>query len=251
MMDVPINKEPRWLWDTMYRWLDSIQEFMSLKYENLVAKARTEKLMSYSLRLELDWLKEFLTSINSPVVFCHNDLQEGNILLRLDAQMSQHPHPELVVIDFEFCSYNYRGFDIANHMCEWLYDYTNENSPYFWVSHDNYPSLKQQEHFLESYIQAVQGKQSLQAVTREEMDQLLRELQAFTLASHFFWGLWSLCYASISTIPFDYWEYGEVRFEAYFKHKASLFSKLDESPGSESIAELMKSLCHVAQYKSS
>lgn len=88
--------------------------------------------------------REFLTSINSPVVFCHNDLQEGNILLRLDAQMSQHTHPELVVIDFEFCSYNYRGFDIANHMCEWLYDYTNENPPYFWVSYDNYPSLKQQ-----------------------------------------------------------------------------------------------------------
>jgi hypothetical protein len=30
---------------------------MSLKHENLVAKARTKKLMSYSLRLELDWLK--------------------------------------------------------------------------------------------------------------------------------------------------------------------------------------------------
>lgn len=242
MMDVPINKEPRWLWDTMYRWLDSIQEFMSLKHENPVAEARTKKLMSYSLRLELDWLKEFLTSMKSPVVFCHNDLQEGNILLRLDAQMSQLSHPELVVIDFEFCSYNYRGFDIANHMCEWLYDYTNENPPYFWVSHDNYPSLKEQEHFLESYIQAVQGKQNMQAVNREEMDQLLRELQAFTLASHFFWGLWSVCYAIISTIPFDYWEYGEVRFEAYFKHKASIFNILDELPGSECIAELMKSL---------
>jgi hypothetical protein len=37
-------------------------------------------------------------------------------------------------------------------------------------------------------------------------------------------------------------EYGEVRFEAYFKHKASLFNILDEPSGSESIAELMKSL---------
>jgi choline/ethanolamine kinase len=77
-------------------------------------------------------------------VFCHNDLQEGNILLRLDAHLSRLSRPELVVIDFEFCSYNYRGFDVANHMCEWLYDYTNENPPYFWVSHDNFPSLRQQ-----------------------------------------------------------------------------------------------------------
>jgi choline/ethanolamine kinase len=88
--------------------------------------------------------RDFLTRIKSPVVFCHNDLQEGNILLRVDSQTSQLPRPELVVIDFEFCSYNYRGFDVANHMCEWLYDYTNENPPYFWVSHDNYPSQRQQ-----------------------------------------------------------------------------------------------------------
>jgi hypothetical protein len=62
-----------------------------------------------------------------------------------------------------------------------------------------------QEHFLESYIRALHGEQRVQGVTGEEMARLLRELQAFTLASHFFWGLWSVCYASISTIPFDYW----------------------------------------------
>ena len=26
----------------------------------------------------------------------------------------------LVFIDFEYCAYNYRGFDIANHFCEWV-----------------------------------------------------------------------------------------------------------------------------------
>ncbi|XP_069691053.1 choline/ethanolamine kinase-like [Periplaneta americana] len=244
MMDVPINKEPRWLWDTMNRWLDSIQDFTSLKHEDPVSKTRANKLMSYSLRLELDWLKEFLVSIRSPVVFCHNDLQEGNILLRLDGEESQVSQPELVVIDFEFCSYNYRGFDFANHMCEWVYDYSNEEPPYFWASHENFPSLKEQEHFLESYLQVIHKEKhgSTQAITRNELDQLLRELQAFTLASHFFWGLWSVCYASISTIPFDYWEYGEVRFEAYFKHKAHLLNAADESSASKNITDLMKSL---------
>ena len=29
----------------------------------------------------------------------------------------------VVLIDFEFSSYNYRGFDIANHFNEWMYDY--------------------------------------------------------------------------------------------------------------------------------
>jgi hypothetical protein len=66
--------------------------------------------------------------------------------------------------------------------------------------------LYHQEHFIESYIHALHREQKgTDVVTKEEMDQLLKELQAFMLASHFFWGLWSVCYASISTIPFDYW----------------------------------------------
>jgi choline/ethanolamine kinase len=71
------------------------------------------------------------------VVFCHNDLQEGNILLREKDQ-------EVVVIDFEYSAYNYRGFDLANHMCEWVYDYTCPSPPYFTLNWSHYPTLKQQ-----------------------------------------------------------------------------------------------------------
>lgn len=53
-------------------------------------------------------------------------MQEGNILLRQNTRK-----PELVLIDFEYCSYNYRGFDIANHFVEWQYDYTAAEYPFF------------------------------------------------------------------------------------------------------------------------
>ncbi|NXT20986.1 CHKB kinase, partial [Syrrhaptes paradoxus] len=42
----------------------------------------------------------------------------------------------------------------------------------------------------------------------------------FALASHFFWGLWSILQAKISTIQFGYLDYAQSRFEAYFQHKA-------------------------------
>jgi len=61
-----------------------------------------------------------------PVTFCHNDMQEGNILLLQNTRK-----PKLVLIDFEYCSYNYRGFDIANHFAEWQYDYTASEYPFF------------------------------------------------------------------------------------------------------------------------
>lgn len=40
--------------------------------------------------------------------------------------------PDLVVIDFEYCAYNHRGFDLANHFAEWRYDYTNPEWPHFY-----------------------------------------------------------------------------------------------------------------------
>ena len=72
-----------------------------------------------------------LPQVNSPIVFCHNDLQGGNILRRFTpGDNPGKPETEesnlddqLVAIDFEFCAYNYRAYDIANHWVEWMYDY--------------------------------------------------------------------------------------------------------------------------------
>jgi choline/ethanolamine kinase len=45
---------------------------------------------------------------------------------------------------------------------------------------------------------------SSQLSQEQEEEALLEEVQAFTLASHFFWGLWSLVNSRISQIPFGY-----------------------------------------------
>ena len=47
---------------------------------------------------------------------------------------------KLMVIDYEFCSYNYRAFDIANHFQEWMYEYTNKSYPYYSIAKDKFPS---------------------------------------------------------------------------------------------------------------
>ena len=52
--------------------------------------------------------------INIQLFFVTTICKRGNILLRQNTRK-----PELVLIDFEYCSYNYRAFDIANHFVEW------------------------------------------------------------------------------------------------------------------------------------
>ena len=84
--------------------------------------------------MEVDWLLGLILRLGSKVVFSHNDINTGNILVRylwfsINLNNTQLLRDEedgcdpVVLIDFEFSSYNYQGFDIANHFNEWMYDY--------------------------------------------------------------------------------------------------------------------------------
>uniref|UniRef100_A0A8D1CJW0 ethanolamine kinase n=1 Tax=Sus scrofa TaxID=9823 RepID=A0A8D1CJW0_PIG len=63
------------------------------------------------LEQELAWLKEHLSQLDSPVVFCHNDLLCKNIIYD-----STKGHVRF--IDYEYAGYNYQAFDIGNHFNE-------------------------------------------------------------------------------------------------------------------------------------
>ncbi|KAH0617251.1 hypothetical protein JD844_029138 [Phrynosoma platyrhinos] len=189
-MVMPFNKEPKWMFSTMERAL--------------------------------------LEATPSPVVFCHNDVQEGeklgvkkgNILLLAGREAASSDR--LMLIDFEYSSYNYRGFDIANHFCEWVYNYSHDEWPFYKASPENYPNHHQQLHFIRCYLEEAMGKNAPPSSEEQERmeAEMILEISRFTMASHFFWGLWSILQAKISTIEFGYLEYAQCRFEAYFQQKA-------------------------------
>lgn len=228
-LDIPLPKEPVWIWNTMDRWLSSIEKSFASTQINNNNNDETSvietKLRNIDFRQEVEWLRNMIDSKDFPVAFSHNDLQEGNILFRermtpsnsiegfgsfdettqldsdfrsiilrsnsvrsdsignesidsLDLNDSQprrkrsfsnddsaiddssstlisetstnndqdddvindNDQPELMIIDFEYCAYNYRAFDIANHFLEWTFDYTNEAFPYFYHRKDQYPT---------------------------------------------------------------------------------------------------------------
>uniref|UniRef100_A0A673JM47 ethanolamine kinase n=1 Tax=Sinocyclocheilus rhinocerous TaxID=307959 RepID=A0A673JM47_9TELE len=196
-MRMPFNKEPKWLFGTMEKYMDQVLQLTFTREHHL---RNFSRLLSYNLPQEMDSLKCLLESTPSPVVFCHNDLQEGNILLLSSRENTDRQR--LMLIDFEYSSYNYRGFDIGNFFCEWAYDYTFDKFPFFITNTKNYPTKAQQ-------------------VCKMTFLAHLDQVQ-FALASHFFWGLWSVIQAKISTIEFGYMEYAMARFDAYFELKKKL-----------------------------
>uniref|UniRef100_A0A8D9BKV0 Choline/ethanolamine kinase n=1 Tax=Cacopsylla melanoneura TaxID=428564 RepID=A0A8D9BKV0_9HEMI len=253
LMQIPVIKEPTFLWDTIQRWLNTLymkntkvlngpnvqntQESWRpnnnnatdtlTNEQNKKNKILMKKVLSQDLNTEADWLKKHLLKVKSPVVFCHNDLQEGNILFKEYPEPPQHSPshtiqdcPEnasndLVVIDFEYCSYNYRAFDIANHFVESMYDYTYKHFPHYTVRRDNYPTYVIRKAFVETYLSRMNN-------TTTTADQVLEEVKHFTLASHFFWALWSFVHDDNSEIPFGYWEYGLERLNTYYRLKQKL-----------------------------
>ncbi|XP_020336290.1 choline kinase alpha-like isoform X1 [Oncorhynchus nerka] len=218
-MRMPFNKEPKWLFGTIDKYLNQVMRLTFTRESHIRKFAR---LRSYNLPQEMESLKSLLDSTHSPVVFCHNDCQEGNVLLLSGREGSDGQ--KLMLIDFEYSSYNYRGFDIGNHFCEWMYDYTNDKFPFFHVNSKNYPTKAQQLHFIGSYLSETdQGFQNLSTEDQIKLkEELFVEVNRFALASHFFWGLWSMIQARISTIEFGYMEYAMARFDAYFEQKRSL-----------------------------
>ncbi|XP_065611174.1 choline kinase alpha isoform X2 [Cyrtonyx montezumae] len=218
-MKMPFNKEPKWLFGTMEKYLNQV---LRIKFTRESKTRKLNKLLSYNLPQEMKNLRSMLEATSSPVVFCHNDCQEGNILLLEGRENSEKQ--KLMLIDFEYSSYNYRGFDIGNHFCEWMYDYTYEKYPFFKASVLKYPSKKQQLHFISSYLSAFQdGFENLSNEEKSKLEEeMLLEVNRFALASHFFWGLWSIIQAKISSIEFGYLEYALSRFDAYFDQKKKL-----------------------------
>ncbi|KAK3010855.1 hypothetical protein RJ639_012011 [Escallonia herrerae] len=56
-----------------------------------------------------------------------------------------------------------------------------------------------------------------------EMEQLLQEVEEYTLASHLFWGLWGIISEHVNEIDFDYMEYARQRFKQYWLRKHEIF----------------------------
>ncbi|CAB1323104.1 unnamed protein product [Coregonus sp. 'balchen'] len=212
-MDMPFNKEPKWLFGTIGRYMDQV---MNLKFAREAHVKKYNKLIKYDLPAELESLRVLLAATPSPVVFCHNDVQEGNILMLEDRDRTSSG--KLMLIDFE-------GFDFGNHFCEWCYDYTYNQWPFYKCTPDNYPSREQQLHFIRNYLVETGGysESTMHEDQARIEQQMLIEANRFALASHFLWGLWSIIQATISKIEFGYMDYAQSRFDAYFKQK-KLFS---------------------------
>ncbi|KAK0398250.1 hypothetical protein QR680_002498 [Steinernema hermaphroditum] len=256
-LDVPITKEPNMIalaesWLSKLRLTESGRREWELK--PVKAKVDMEALPATfsceSLAKEMALVKRCLSASGSPIVFCHNDLQEGNVLLynkfeytsegtlRNTVPLGADEEP-LVLIDFEYASYNYRGFDLGNHFCEYGIDYDCNEPPCYKIHNERFPSSEERRRFLSAYIDEVYKLRDsddnphfpLDLVTgdkEKDLETLVEESLRFMGVSHFFWTIWSLLQAEEGIVEdFDFHSYALDRLSLYFHNKKNLLKYVE------------------------
>ncbi|KAH7302350.1 hypothetical protein KP509_23G068800 [Ceratopteris richardii] len=201
-LDMPGAKDAQ-LWIDISRLLEKAS---NLSFDDHLKQQSYETISFKQLREEVRSLKEASHLLNAPVVFCHNDLLSGNFMYS-DAE------DEIYLIDFEYGSYNYRGFDIGNHFAEYAG---------FDCDYDLYPDENAQFHFFRYYLNADDPN----SVSQAELEKLYVEVNFFSLASHLFWAVWAIVQSKYSSIDFDYLSYYFLRWKEYQRRKAEFMSLL-------------------------
>lgn len=209
-----MDKNPNWLISYYKKHCDFVNSLkggvVTFNRNSLDStKAIAKELLSIDYEPEIEYIESLFKRSKAPLVFSHNDLHQNNILLLHDSNKSLDER--IILIDFEYCSYNYRPFDAANHLSEWCFDYCTNKYPFFSSSPDLFPSDDQQKQFLQHYITeldkdlVVSNDHLTDESLKRRVEELFLEMQPFFLASNLLWALWAITSANTSKINFGYW----------------------------------------------
>ena len=194
MHKVPIEKgQEACLWSRLRRFWDLCPDSWDAE-----KTARVKELgipSKAELKAEIDEFEALLKGCDSPVVFCHNDLLLGNIILAPDRS-------KVTFIDYEYGAPNYLAFDLGNHFDEFVG--VGADMDYAGL----YPKEDAQKRWLTKYLKAFKGTSE---VSEEEVNKLYVLTNQFALLAHLQWGIWSLVQAANSSIDFDFLDYSNQR----------------------------------------
>ena len=170
---VPVKKIP---WDISLILRAALDSYSQMKQE-IVEKIvppefykTSPNFFDFDLINEITWIEAVLPLIRGRVTFTHNDLNRSNILVRdeivvadengnynhnhedkIENEIDKSLNERLVLIDYEFSGYNYRGIDLGNHFCMKVFDFGSSN----FITRYSYPCQEFRRRFITTYLNEV------------------------------------------------------------------------------------------------
>jgi len=191
---IPGPNKQNALWPRMENFIDLVPDFQEDLVGNGIFTCKQD------LIKEFEFLKKMLEDCDSPLVFCHLDLNLPNIL---------YDGTDVHFIDVEYSGCSHPAFDIANHFVEFV-GFEEKQLDYIkW-----FPSREFQLAWIRTYFDAITD-----IYTEAEVEALFELVQKFVLCSHLMWGAWSLVQAQVSKIDFEFKDFAQQRLCEYARIK--------------------------------
>uniref|UniRef100_A0A7E4UYS3 Choline/ethanolamine kinase n=1 Tax=Panagrellus redivivus TaxID=6233 RepID=A0A7E4UYS3_PANRE len=223
-LEMPIWKEPDFLSELLTQWITQLAEHTK-PHDIIIIPEKYSQWAPKSITVEelgqlVESTKKLIAKSQSKVVFCHNDILENNLLLvEKKDQDTDKTYSELVMIDFEFACYNYRGFEFANHFVEWTIDYDTKTPPFYEIDTKKLPSKARMTEFMVAYLKELHSTESIDNIL-EEATNLVEESLPFIPVDHMLWGVFSFLQVHlVSAADFDFAKIAQDRLGMYYQYK--------------------------------
>ncbi|RCK65292.1 Ethanolamine kinase 1 [Candida viswanathii] len=211
------------IWELLDDWINIVpvnEDLISSFQQNLPNETVNEDNLKDIIKKEFAWLTETLTtSSSSPTVSSHCDLLSGNIIIPTDFPFTSiDTLPTIADNPIKFIDYEYmlpapRAFDIANHLAEWQ-GFNCDRSAIPVPSYSN-PTL----------VTWCKGYLNNFDAPAEVIEGLIDEIKTYYGLPGFYWGIWAMIQSEISSIDFNYLNYGKLRLEEYWNWKENFLSE--------------------------
>ena len=132
--------------------------------------------------------------VRDEMVPSHNDAQENNILVSLANNQ------DMLLIDYEYCSWNTWTYDLANYINEFACDNAHPGYPYIGYYPDNFPSDSEMQFLVREYLKVRLETESpnqsdssaLEELWSVEKDKIMENLKKSIILNNFYWGVWAI-----------------------------------------------------------
>lgn len=153
-----------------------------------------------------------------PIVFCHNDGQENNIL----AQLTDNTN--LMLIDYEYGGWNPMAMDLANYINECMLDNAYPGAQGIGYYHHNCMTKYEidimtktyMKRYFEKYMKAevkAQYDGNVDTFITREFENLVDEIWICVKLNNFFWAVWGLFVINMDECASDsVWHYDFISF---------------------------------------
>nr|XP_046917086.1 probable ethanolamine kinase [Dermatophagoides farinae] len=138
-LDIPIAKDKFYLIDILTSYIH--EGYRHHDVLSLAKEFNLRYLLENDFLAEMDWFDSFIRYYldQCPMVFNHNDFRGNNIMVLKDSD-------EILLCDFEYSSYGFRGYDLASFLMEWDRNFLN-------FEDTSLPSDDVVEKFIQFYIE--------------------------------------------------------------------------------------------------